>query len=129
MDLEKVLDYAKEDFMKLDEKFDFVFDAVGKSSFFKTRHLLKPKGIYISSELGYMAQNIFLPLLTIFSAQKVKFPIPLNIEASVKLISKLLINKEFQPFIDKSYSLDQIREAFDYAESGKKTGNLVICFP
>jgi NADPH:quinone reductase-like Zn-dependent oxidoreductase len=127
--IEKVLDYEKEDFRKLDEKFDFVFDAVGKSSFFKTRHLLKPKGIYISSELGYMAQNVFLPLLTIFSSQKVRFPIPYNIEASIMVISKLLENNQFEPFIDKTYSLIQIREAFEYADSGKKTGNLVVCFP
>jgi NADPH:quinone reductase-like Zn-dependent oxidoreductase len=129
MGLEKALDYEKEDFRKLDEKFDLVFDAVGKSSFFKTRHLLKPNGVYISSELGYMAQNVFLSLLTIFSGKKVKFPIPSNIEASIQLISKLLENDEFEPFIDKTYSLDQIKEAFDYADSGKKTGNLLICFP
>lgn len=128
MGIEKVLDYEKEDFRKLEEKFDFVFDAVGKSSFFKTRHLLKPKGIYISSELGYMAQNVFLPLLTIFSSQKVRFPIPYNIEASIMVISKLLENNQFEPFIDKTYSLIQIREAFEYADSGKKTGNLVVCF-
>lgn len=127
--LEKVLDYEKEDFRQLDEKFDFVFDAVGKSSFFKTKHLFKSKGIYISSELGYMAQNAFLPLLTIFSNKKVKFPFPFDIEASIKLTSGLLEKKEFEPFIDKTYSLEQIKEAFDFADSGKKTGNLVICFP
>lgn len=129
MGLEKVLDYEKEDFRNLDEKFDYVFDAVGKSSFFKTKHLLKPNGIYISSELGYLAQNVFLPLLTIFSGKKVKFPIPSNIAASIQLISQLLENKEFEPFIDKTYTLDQIKETFDYADSGKKTGNLVVCFP
>jgi NADPH:quinone reductase-like Zn-dependent oxidoreductase len=129
MGFEKVLDYEKEDFRKLEEKFDFVFDAVGKSSFFKTRHLLKPKGVYISSELGYMAQNVFLPILTIFSEKKVKFPIPFDINASIQLISKLLENNEFEPFIDKTYSIFQIKDAFDYADSGKKTGNLVVCFP
>lgn len=129
MGLEKVLDYEKEDFRKMDEKFDFVFDAVGKSSFFQTKHLLKSKGIYISSELGNMAQNIFLPLLTIFSVKKVKFPIPFDIKASIQLIYKLLKNNEFEPFIDKTYTLVQIKEAFDYADSGQKTGNLVICFP
>lgn len=126
--IEKVLDYEKEDFRELDDKFDFVFDAVGKSSFFQTKYLLKSKGIYISSELGYMAQNIFLPLLTIFSGKKVKFPFPSNIEASIKLISKLLENNEFEPFIDQKYTLNNIAESFDYADSGKKTGNLVIIF-
>ncbi|HLO45457.1 MAG TPA: NAD(P)-dependent alcohol dehydrogenase [Leadbetterella sp.] len=129
MSLEKVLDFEKEDFRKLEENFDYVFDAVGKSSFFQTKHLLKSEGTYISSELGYMAQNIFLPLLTIFSGKKVKFPIPFDINASIQLISKLMKNNDFEPFIDKTYTLDQIKEAFDYADSGKKTGNLVICFP
>jgi NADPH:quinone reductase-like Zn-dependent oxidoreductase len=129
MNLKKVLDYEKEDFTKLVERFDYVFDAVGKSSYFKTRHLLKPKGVYISSELGYMAQNVFLPLLTLFSGKKVKFPFPSNIEASIKIIAKLLQNNEFEPFIDKTYALEDIKEAFDYADSGKKTGNLVVCFP
>lgn len=127
--LQKVIDYTKEDIKALDTKFDYVFDAVGKSSFFQTRHLLKSEGVYISSELGFMAQNIFLPLLTLFSGKKVKFPIPSNIEASIQLISKLLENNEFEPFIDKTYTLNQIKEAFDYADSGQKTGNLVICFP
>jgi len=76
-----------------------------------------------------MAQNIFLPLLTISSGKKVKFPFPSNIQASIKLISKLLQNNEFEPLIDQKYTLDNIPEAFDYAESGRKTGNLVVCFP
>ena len=37
---------------------------IGKSSFFKCNKLLLPGGVYISSDLGYMAQNIFLPLIT-----------------------------------------------------------------
>jgi len=60
----KVIDYTKEDFTKDKERYIFVYDAVGKSSFFKCKPLLQPGGIYISSDLGYMAQNIFLPLIT-----------------------------------------------------------------
>ena len=37
-----------------------VLDSVGRSSFSKCRRLLKPEGIYISSELGPQAQNPFL---------------------------------------------------------------------
>ena len=60
----KVIDYTKEDFTKDDGKYHFIFDAVGKSSFFKCKHLLLSGGVYISSDLGYLAQNIFLPLIT-----------------------------------------------------------------
>lgn len=61
---DKVIDYTKEDFTKDEEKYNFVYDAVGKSSFAKCKPLLKPGGVYISSELGYMAQNVFLLLIT-----------------------------------------------------------------
>ena len=45
-------DYTKEDFTTSKGKYDFIFDAVGKSTFGKCKPLLKEKGIYISSELG-----------------------------------------------------------------------------
>ena len=51
----KVIDYTKEDFTKDEQKYNFVFDTVGKSSFAKCKPLLYPVGAYISSELGYMA--------------------------------------------------------------------------
>jgi NADPH:quinone reductase-like Zn-dependent oxidoreductase len=124
---EKVIDYEKEDFTKLTEKFDYVFDAVGKTSFFKTRHLLKYNGIYISSELGYLSQNIFLPILTLLANKKVKFPFPYDIKASINMVSKLLDSNRFRPLIDRRYTLETIPDAFRLAESGQKTGNLVVC--
>lgn len=121
-----VLDFETNSLDKLAGSYDFVFDPVGKTSFFKTKHLLSKNGIYISSELGYGLQNVYLPLLTKFSSKKVKFPLPKDIKASIKMISELLQNDEFIPLIDKTYNIHQIPEAFDFAASGQKTGNLVI---
>ncbi|MBP9549059.1 MAG: NAD(P)-dependent alcohol dehydrogenase, partial [Chitinophagales bacterium] len=47
-----VIDYMQEDFTQTQQKFDFVFDAVGKTSFGKCKPILTKKGIYISTELG-----------------------------------------------------------------------------
>ena len=49
---DRVIDYTTEDFTKDDQTYDVVLDSVGKSSFSQCRPLLKPAGIYISSELG-----------------------------------------------------------------------------
>lgn len=65
-----VIDYTKEDFTKRTKKFDVVFDAVGKSSFGNCKAILKYDGIYMSTELGYMSQNIFLALITAFFGKK-----------------------------------------------------------
>ena len=61
---DRVYDYKTEDFTLDNEKYDFVFDAVGKSSFGKCKRLLKPNGCYISSELGPRNENPFLAIWT-----------------------------------------------------------------
>ena len=124
---EKVIDYTKEDFTKDNQKYNFVFDAVDKSSFFKCKRLLQPGGVYISSDLGYMAQNIFLVLITpIIGNQKVIFPLPTDCRGSVLLIKKLIEEGKFKAVIDRKYPLEQIVEAYKYVEKGQKIGNVVI---
>jgi NADPH:quinone reductase-like Zn-dependent oxidoreductase len=127
----KVIDYTKEDFTEDDQKYHFVFDTVGKSSFFKCRHLLEPGGVYISSDLGYMAQNCFLPLVTpirkpLLGNKKTVSPIPVDIRGSMLLIKKLIEQGKFKAVIDGKYPLEQIVEAYRYVEKGQKTGNVVI---
>jgi len=128
---DRVIDYTKEDFTKDDHKYDYVFDTVGKSSFFKCRKLLRSGGVYISSDLGYMAQNIFLPLITpiikpLIGNKKTVFPMPINIRRSLLLIKKLIEEGKFKAVIDRTYPLEQIIEAYRYVEKGQKTGNVVI---
>jgi NADPH:quinone reductase-like Zn-dependent oxidoreductase len=127
----KVIDYKKEDFTKDEEKYNFVFDAVGKSSFFKCKQLLQPGGVYISSDLGYMAQNIFLPLITpiikpMIGNKKTVFPIPTDIRGSIFLIKKLIEQGKFKAVIDRKYPLEEITKAYWYVEKGQKTGNVII---
>ena len=128
---DKVIDYLKEDFTKDDQKYYFVFDAVGKSSFFKCRHLLEPGGVYISSDLGYLSQNIFLPLITpiikpLIEHKKTIFPTPVNIRESLLLVKKLIEQGKFRAVIDRELPLEHIVEAYKYVEKGEKTGNVVI---
>jgi len=128
---DKIIDYTKEDFTKDEEKYNFIFDTVGKSSFFKCKPLLQSGGIYISSDLGYMAQNVFLPLITpiikpMIGNKKTIFPVPTDIKGSILLIKKLIEEGNFKAVIDRKYPLKQIVEAYKYVEAGHKTGNVVI---
>jgi NADPH:quinone reductase-like Zn-dependent oxidoreductase len=130
---DKVIDYIKEDFTRDEEKYNYVFDAVGKSSFAKCKSLLQPGGIYGSSDLGYLAQNIFLPLITPIisklpgqSGKKTIFPIPTDIRGSLLLIKNLMEEGKFKAVIDRSYPLEEIVEAYRFVEKGQKTGNVVI---
>jgi len=123
----RVVDYTREDFTALDDVFDAVIDAVGKSSFGRCRRLLVPGGIYVSSELGVGWQNPLLALTTPLLRQKrVLFPIPKDTREDVLFLKGLVETGEFRPLIDRSYPLEQIREAYTYVTAGKKIGNVVI---
>ncbi len=122
-----VIDHSKEDFTKIPQTFDFVFDAVGKSSFRKCKPLLNRNGVYISTELGDKSENIFLALTTpLFSTKKVLFPIPAICKEDVIFLKELAETGKYKPVIDRQYTLEQIIEAYKYVESGQKTGNVVI---
>jgi len=122
-----VIDYQKQDFTKTEQRFDFIFDAVGKSSFGECKPLLKKGGIYISTELGKYAQNIFFALTTpLFGNKKVLFPIPTISKEDINFLKELVETGKFKPVIDRKYKLEQIVEAYKYVETGQKTGNVVI---
>ncbi len=126
---DEVIDYSKQDFTKLHKTFDLVFDAVGKSSFGKCKSLLKQKGIYISTELGYMSQNPFLALLTpLFGGKKLLFPIPSITKVDVIYLKEMAEAGKYKPVIDRRYRLQQIVDAYKYVETGQKIGNVVITF-
>lgn len=123
---DKIYDYTKEDFTDYNDKYDFIFDAVGKSTFGKCKPLLKEKGIYISSELGPYAQNMFLPIWTSISNKKVIFPIPYSKQKTIPYVSNLLKTGKFTPIIDREYLLEDISKAYEYVITGQKTGNVII---
>jgi len=130
----KVVDYTEEDFTKSNEKYHYVLDTVGKSTFSKCKPLLLSGGVYISSELGPMSQNLFFALITPImgnlpgrlASKKVIFPIPTDTRGSILLIKKLIEQGKFKSVIDREYPLEQITDAFRYVEKGFKKGNVVI---
>lgn len=126
---DKIYDFRREDFTRDDEQYDFVFDAAGKSTFAKCKPLLKQGGAYISSEPGQMLQNPLLALITkVTGDRKVIFPVPSDIKASIRFISKLIDKGRFKPLIDRRYPLAEIREAYRYVASGEKVGNVMISY-
>ena len=91
-----------------------VLDSVGKTSFKQCRPLLKPAGIYISSELGPHAQNPFLALVTpLGRGKRVMFPIPKHDQEMMVYFRELIESGQFTPVID---------ERIRWARSWRPTG-------
>jgi NADPH:quinone reductase-like Zn-dependent oxidoreductase len=124
---DRVIDYQQEDFTKLNDQFDLVFDAVGKSSYAKCKHLLNPEGIYVSTELGPRFENLFLTIWgSITGKKKVIFPIPKETKEDIVLFKTLAETGALKPVIDRYYTLAEVPEASRYVETGEKTGHVVI---
>jgi len=124
---DEVIDYTKEDFTKNGQHYDVVIDAVGKSSYFRCKKILKPKGIYISTELGYLSQNIFLALLTpLFGGKKVLFPMPKDTKEDIVFLKELMETGKYKAVIDRIYPFEELIDATRYVEIGEKVGNVVI---
>jgi NADPH:quinone reductase-like Zn-dependent oxidoreductase len=97
--------YDKEDFLKLPETFDFIFDAVGKTTIKQCQKLLKKNGIFKTVGGLETADE---------SKKQLKF---------LKMLFEKFLLKAV---IDKKYPLEKIIEAHHYVDSGRKKGNVMI---
>jgi len=121
----KVIDYIKEDFTKSDEKYDFVFGVVGKTTFSQCKGILKPKGIYLEN---MMEIKDFLKVLwtSITDGKKIKGGVSFERAENLNFIVELIESGKLKPVIDRIFPLEKTAEAFKYVEQGHKKGNVVI---
>ena len=100
-----VILYDKVDFTKQTNKFDIIFDAVGKTNKQECKHLLKEKGEYKSVDgSGYASETL----------------------KQLQLLKKLFEKGKFKAVIDKAFPMDKIVEAHRYVDTGRKKGNVVL---
>ena len=124
---DSVVDYTAGDFTQIGETFDFVFDAVGKTTFFRCRKLLKRGGVFSASDLGPWWQNLVLAALSSATGwDRVVLPMPEHSETFVSYLKDRMEAGEFRAVIDREYPFDAIADAYRYVESAQKTGIVVI---
>jgi NADPH:quinone reductase-like Zn-dependent oxidoreductase len=122
-----VLDRLREDFTKNDRTYDVIFDAVGKHSFRRCRRSLKPGGIYVTADLGFMYHVPLVALITRFvGSRRAKLGIGRYRREDLLLVKELVDAGKYRPVIDRRYELDEVVEAARYVETGQKTGNVVL---
>ncbi|MDP1379845.1 NAD(P)-dependent alcohol dehydrogenase [Priestia megaterium] len=102
---DRVIDYQNEDFTEKQEKYDLIFDAVGKITKNQCKAALALNGRFVSVEGQGIAKVQTKDLL---------------------LLKKLIEEGQIKSVIDRCYSLEQVPEAHEYVETGHKIGSVVV---
>ncbi len=104
----RVVDYTVEDFAEGTERYDLIFDAVGKrksaTALRRGRRVLVPGGVCISVDDG---------------SPKLR-------REDLVLLGELAARGEIRPVIDRTYDLDDIVDAHKYVDKGHKRGNVIV---
>jgi NADPH:quinone reductase-like Zn-dependent oxidoreductase len=118
----EVIDYLREDFTKNGETYDVVFDAAGKASFLRCRRSLKPDGIYITTDPGFMWHDAAIALLS----KRARLGIVRYTKPDIVTLTELIEARKYRPVIDRTYPLEDVVDAHRYVETHQKTGNVVL---
>ncbi|WMQ64671.1 NAD(P)-dependent alcohol dehydrogenase [Imtechella halotolerans] len=96
--------YDKEDFTKHTQKYDIIFDAVGKYHRKMCKRLLNKNGVYLSVKVGYASETKY----------------------QLELLKELFEKGEYKALIDKTFRMEEVVEAHRYVETGRKKGNVIL---
>jgi NADPH:quinone reductase-like Zn-dependent oxidoreductase len=99
-----VIDYTKEDVSSREERYDAIFDTVGKFPKSKASRILSPDGTYVT-------------IARLDSKERME---------NLVFIKELIEAGELKALIDRCYPLEDMVEAHRYVEAGHKKGNVVI---
>lgn len=127
---DSVIDYTAEDFTKKGQEYDVVFDAVGKSSYTRSRNILKPGGIYLTTvpTLPVLVWTLLTPLFARTRARIMFTGLRKSaaMATDVQFIGDLASSDHYVPVIDRTYRLHEAASAHARVDSGHKVGSVVI---
>jgi NADPH:quinone reductase-like Zn-dependent oxidoreductase len=122
---DKVIDYTEEDFTQNGERYDVIFDTVGKSAYADSIRSLTDGGAYLNavSSPGIETRMRWTSMTS--GKRMVGGGPPPNVEDLV-FLQELVEAGEIRPVIDRCYALEEIVDAHRYVDTGRKRGNVVI---
>lgn len=127
---DKAIDYTQATMRESLEKYDVIYDAVGTLSYSYYKQFLKEGGVFVSPVLSL---KLLLQTLTtaIIGKKRALFSATglLDNTQQVELFNKaklLLEQNKHRQVIDRTFTLNEIRSAHGYVETGRKVGNVAL---
>ena len=128
-----VIDYTKEDFTNLPQRYDLILECVGNKSFSACRRVLNPNGKLVlvggphdPSTIGLLALPIKALGSSLFSDRKVVMFIAKSSQDDLTLLGELIATGKLEPVIDRCYSFNEVPDAVRHVEEGHAQGKVII---
>jgi NADPH:quinone reductase-like Zn-dependent oxidoreductase len=125
IEADHVIDYRKEDFTGNGERYDVIYDILGKRKFSEVNNSLTDNGIYLNA--SFRGRKVIQSMFNNpFNKKKIKCAFASENQEEMKTFKKLAEKGSIKPIIDRTFSLEEAAKAHRYSEDGKKKGNVVI---
>jgi NADPH:quinone reductase-like Zn-dependent oxidoreductase len=130
---DEVIDYTREDFTQDTRRFDLILDTAGRRPLSQVRRALTPQGtlVIVGGEggdrwLGGFQRQIFAPLRSRFTEQKVLGLISQERQQDLLTLKAMIEEGKLTPVIDRTFPLGEAPQAIHYLEQGHARGKVVI---
>ena len=123
-----VLDYTKDDFAALGQRYDLILAVNGDRSIWDYKRALSADGIYAmtgGSNRQLMEALLFGPVLSM-GRQKLGTLLMKPDQADLLFLKELCEAGKIRPVIDRRFPLSEVPSAVRYVEDGRARGKVVI---
>lgn len=120
-----VIDYTEERLGARDDRYDIVFDVVGKSSFSACRPVMRERALYLDPT--FMIESLWRAVVqSPWTKKRVVLGMSVDKREALVEVGKLLAKGELEVHIDHTYPLDRLPDAHRHVDTGHKVGNVAV---
>lgn len=117
-------DYEQTDFTRTDQRWDLIFDAAGKSSYWDARDVMNEGGHYVSTEPD--VKGMLTTVLTWPLSKSGRVMLAKSKSSDLKELIGLFEMDKLKVTIDKRYKMSELAEAHRRVEQGVDRGKVVV---
>ena len=131
-----VLDYTRDDFADGEHQYDLILDIGGNPTLSHLRRALTPTGtlVIVGGEnggnwTGGFGRSLRAPLLSLFIRQRLAMLASKERATDLERLAEHLEVGTVRPIVDRTYPLDQLKDAMRYLIDGNVRGKVAIKIP
>jgi NADPH:quinone reductase-like Zn-dependent oxidoreductase len=126
---DRVLDYARVDFTRGQEKYDLILDLVAHRSAFAYARALKPGGTYyiVGGSMTTLFQVLLAgPFIRRRTGKHVRLLAVNASRENLEAVTALCLEGKLRPVIDRRFRLSEAPEALRYLGEGRAKGKVIV---